>query len=216
MVTTRTGSGPGENSDPDPELGAADSPAHSSLHEQVAALTQLVTSMMVRDDGRRGDPSPEIQTAQALTQMTQAATALTRVVRDTQTTADGVGDDLFDPLESPEESFEEIAVANPRFAPLFCLDNYRLNNRRRTVTAKQVSGLTKRAQEMRPRFTCSFDGRGTLELFPFLARLQSVANEAGLSEGMVLRVLPDYLLSQQSQPLEVLNWYPIPQPSNGC
>ena len=85
-------------------------------------------------------------------------------------------------------------VADPRFESLFDLESYRLVNRRRQVSATQIAGLTKRAQELHHRISKLFDGRGALGVNPFLIRLKEVANEAGLSEGMVLRLLPDLLL----------------------
>jgi hypothetical protein len=42
--------------------------------------------------------------------------------------------------------------------------------------------------------TKSFTGRDGLDIIPFLTRLRAVSDEAGLSEGVVLRLLPDLLL----------------------
>ena len=41
--------------------------------------------------------------------------------------------------------------------------------------------------------TKSFTGRDGLEIIPFLTRLREVSDEAGLSEGVLLRLLPDLL-----------------------
>jgi hypothetical protein len=172
MVTTRAGEA--DPRDVSPDLGIQSTPGSSTdLQGQVAALTQLVTNLVLREEQRRAEPNPTAQTANALTQMTAAVSALARVAQQPRA-PDSASDDLFLPLEPPEDPIIGIVVADPRFATLFDLESYRLTNRRRQVSAIQIAGLTKRAQELRPRISKLFDGRGALEIIPFLIRLKEV------------------------------------------
>jgi hypothetical protein len=164
MVTTRTGAA--DPSDGSPDLGVQNLPSPTTdLQGQVAALTQLVTSLVLREEQRRAGPDPTAQTANALTQMTAAVSALARVAQHSRD-PDPAPDDLFMPVEPPEDPVLGIVVADPRFSSLFDLESYRLNNRRRQVSARQIAGLTKRAQELRTRISKLFDGRGALEIIP--------------------------------------------------
>jgi hypothetical protein len=97
-------------------------------------------------------------------------------------------------MDYQEVPVPEITAAYPRFQPLFDLESNRLTNRRATVTARCISRLTKRAGEIRPRITTLFSGRDSLYIIPFLSRLREVSNEAGLSQGMLLRILPDLMI----------------------
>jgi hypothetical protein len=117
MVTTRTGAA--DPSDGSPDLGIQSTPDPTTdLQGQVAALTQLVTSLVLRDEQRRAVPDPTAQTANALTQMTAAVSALARVAQQPRAT-DSASDDMFLPLEPPEDPVIGIVVADPRFASLF-------------------------------------------------------------------------------------------------
>jgi hypothetical protein len=95
---------------------------------------------------------------------------------------------------APEEAVPDILAADPRFQPLFRSEAYRLTNQRSRVTTREVARLTRRANEVRPRIITLFAGSTVLEVTPFLLRLRKVADEAGISEGMVLRLLPDLMV----------------------
>jgi hypothetical protein len=170
-------------------------PPNADLAQRVEQMTSMVERMLDRDVTRSRQEDQVVQTATALTQMTEAATRLTRVAaRHGPDGADqGDEDDDGEELDDPELPVAAIFAADPRFQALFNLDTYRLTNRRSKVTARGVSQLTKRAGELRPRITKSFPGRDGLEIIPFLTRLREVSDEAGLSEGVLLRFLPDLL-----------------------
>jgi hypothetical protein len=170
-------------------------PPNADLAQRVEQLTSLVERMLDRDVTRSRQEDQVVQTATALTQMTEAVTRLTRVAarREPDRPDQGDEDDDEEELDDPELPVAAIVAADPRFQALFNLDTYRLTNRRSKVTARGVSQLTKRAGELRPRMTKSFTGRDGLEIIPFLTRLREVSEEAGLSEGVLLRLLPDLL-----------------------
>ena len=192
MVTTRTGAVDPSEGSPEP-CGPSTPDPTTNLQGQVAALTRLLTNLVLRDEQRRAETDPTTHTANALTQMTAAVTALAQMAQQPRA-MDHTPEDLGLPLETPEDPVLGIVVADPRFESLFDLESYRLVNLRRQVSAAQIAGLTKRAQDLLPRISKLFDGRGAFEIIPFLIRLKEVENEAGLSEGMVLRLLPDMLL----------------------
>jgi hypothetical protein len=107
-----------------------------------------VERMLDRDVIRSRHEDQVVQTASALTQMTEAVTRLTRVT--TRRGPDGgVTDDDDDENErdDPEVPVAVIVAADPRFQSLFNLENYRLMNRLPKVTARGVSRLKKRAGE---------------------------------------------------------------------
>ena len=170
-------------------------PPNVDLAQRVEQLTSLVERMLDRDVTRSRQEDQVVQTATALTQMTEAVTRLTRVAarREPDGADQGDEDDDAKDLDELELPVAAIVAADPRFQALFNLDTYRLINRRSKVTARGVSRLTRRAGELRPRMTKSFTGRDGLEIIPFLTRLREVSDEAGLSEGVLLRLLPDLL-----------------------
>jgi hypothetical protein len=151
-------------------------PPNADLAQRVEQLTSLVERMLDRDVTRSRHEDQVVQTASALTQMTEAVTRLTRVT--TRRGPDGGvtddDDDEENEREDPEVPVAVIVAVDPRFQSLFNLENYRLMNRRPKVTARGVSRLTKRAGDLRPRMTKSFTGREGLYIIPFLTRLREV------------------------------------------
>jgi hypothetical protein len=163
MVTTRNGP-PGSSGAP-PDQSGDNTPV--PLQDQVAALTQMVSELLARDQAQSSQPDSAAQTAMAMTQMTEAVSALARAAQSPSRQDYEPVEDLFLPVEPPETPVDEIVVANTRFASLLKIESYRLANRRRSVTTRKVTVLTKRAREIRPRISKLFDGRDTLELTPF-------------------------------------------------
>ena len=201
MVITRAN--PSTDTDPgsDAQGNAGDHLAdiHAPIPDltlRMEQLTNLVERLIARDADRSRQEDQVVQTATALTQMTEAVTHLAKVTYERGTNGAGLedDDDTADGTDDPETPVAEIIAADPRFQPLFKLETYRLTNRKTRVTSRGVSRLTKRAGEIRPRMTKSFSGRDILEIIPFLSRLREVSDEAGLSEGMLLRIIPDLLV----------------------
>jgi hypothetical protein len=128
-------------------------PPNANLVQRMEQLTSLVERMLDRDVTRSRQEDQVVQTATALTQMTEAVTRLTRVAARREPDGSGIGnrDDNREELDDPEIPVAAIFAADPRFQALFNLDTYRLINRRSKVTARRVSKLTKRAGELRPR-----------------------------------------------------------------
>ena len=181
MVITRAN--PSTDTDPgsDAQGNAGDHLAdiHAPIPDltlRMEQLTNLVERLIARDADRSRQEDQVVQTATALTQMTEAVTHLAKVTYERGTNGAGLedDDDTADGTDDPETPVAEIIAADPRFQPLFKLETYRLTNRKTRVTSRGVSRLTKRAGEIRPRMTKSFSGRDILEIIPFLSRLREV------------------------------------------
>jgi hypothetical protein len=201
MVITRANPTPDIITDSDTQGNAGDTTVSGpappvDLSQRVEQLSSLVEQLLAREVNRNRQDDQVTQTATALTQMTEAVAHLAQVATTRGQTADYEGDedDGANDMDYQEGPVPEITAADPRFQPLFDLESYRLTNRRAVVTARGISRLTKRAGEIRPRITTLFSGRDSLYIIPFLSRLREVSNEAGLSEGMLLRILPDLMI----------------------
>jgi hypothetical protein len=104
---------------------------------------------------------------------------------------------LPDSDHGPEPELPEVAeieVADPRFVSLLAVYTYSLHVRTARVAPKEISKLSKRATELRPRLGKAFSGREAMDVLPFLSRVQEIAKEGGVSEGMLLRLFPDMLI----------------------
>jgi hypothetical protein len=102
-------------------------------------------------------------------------------------------DDEFNAFADPEDVVPEMRVADPRFASLLSVSTYLLSRRSPVVLPRQVAKLSKIAAELRPRLGKYFYGTSLLAVLPFLQRVREISEEAGLTEGIVLRILPDLL-----------------------
>jgi hypothetical protein len=160
----------------------------AEMQETINALaTQHAVHNSALDPSRSSDVS--IRTMEA---MTNALAALsTRATRSNGAGSDE--DDEFNASADPKDVVPEMRVADPRFASLLLVSTYLLSRRSPVVLPRQVAKLSKRAAELRPRLGNYFDGTSPLAVLPFLQRVREIAEEAGLTEGIVLRILPDLL-----------------------
>jgi hypothetical protein len=98
-------------------------PPNVDLAQRVEQLTILVERMMDRNISRARQEDQVVQTASALTQMTEAVTRLTRVT--TRRGPEGGviydDDDKENERDDPEVPVTVIVAADPRFQSLFNL-----------------------------------------------------------------------------------------------
>jgi hypothetical protein len=161
----------------------------AELQDAVAALTSRTPS----HEPALGEANSGDLNNRALESMSQAIAALS--TRSIRSRADEFGSED----DNPNGVFEvgadvpEMRVADPQFASLLSVNTYLLTRRSPRVLPRDVSRLTKRAAELRPRLGSPFDGSLPLSVLPFLQRVKEIAEEAGLTEGIVLRIFPDLL-----------------------
>jgi hypothetical protein len=167
---------------------------YEDLTSQMRALGAAVALLVDRERERVPERPTETpaETTRALELMAQAMSHLSTRVRDGRDAGSGSDGEV---LATEERGAEvpEIRVADPRFHSLLSVHSYLLTRRSPHVLPRQVARLSKRAVELRPRLGTSFGGRSPLAVLPFLQRVREIAEEAGLSEGVVLRLFPDLL-----------------------
>jgi hypothetical protein len=168
---------------------AARVPAPSPLEEltaQVKELSETVAALSSRDSERASHESSSVVEllAKSLSQVAERRSPRAGSESD---------DDVIEPADDCDNLVSDIRVADPRFRSLLSVATYRLARRRHRVLAREVSRLAKKAAELRPRVTKLFSGIVPLDVLPFLVRVREIAEEAGLTEGVLLRLLPDLL-----------------------
>jgi hypothetical protein len=167
--------------------------AVEELSSQIRALTNTEESLEERDASRQDAPDA----TRAVEMMTAALSAMSiQVNRSRGVESDS--EETAGPVEVPielEEVVDDLKVADVRFTPLLSIKTYLLSRTTVQVPPRAVSRLSKRSAELRPRLGKPFGGTTPLEVLPFLTRVQEIAEEAGLTEVVQLRLLP-YLLTE--------------------
>jgi hypothetical protein len=163
------------------------------LTMQMQSLGAAVAMLVDRERERTPERSePPVESTRALELMAQAMSHLsTRLPHGRDAGSGSEGDDGQDGARGAD--VPEIRVADPRFQCLLSVRSYLLTRRNPKVFPRQVARLSKRAVELRPRLGTPFEGKSPLAVLPFLQRVCEIAEEAGLSEGVVLRLFPDLL-----------------------
>jgi hypothetical protein len=88
----------------------------------------------------------------------------------------------------------EIHVRNKRFAPVLCVEAYRLTDRHAVLRARTSGTLTSIANQLRPRMDDAFfSGDPPLSVLLFLSQLTMVADQSGLSEAELLWIVEDFM-----------------------
>jgi hypothetical protein len=161
----------------------------ADLASQVRALTSTVTALVDRERSRE----ESAESSRAVEIMAQAMARMTSQLthgRGTDSESEGEGPD---PGNAEELSIPDVRVADPRFKVLLSIEPYRLSRRGTQVLPRDVAKLSKKAAELRPRVGRYFGGSPPLAVLPFLQRVREIAEEAGITEGLLLRLLPDLL-----------------------
>jgi hypothetical protein len=162
----------------------------ADLASQVRALISTVTALVDRERSREepADSSRAVEImAQAMARMTSQLTGS----RGADSESDGEGPD---PGSAEELSVPDFRVADPRFKTLLSIEHYRLSRRSTQVRPRDVAKVSKKAAELLPRLGRYFGGSPPLAVLPFLQRSRTIADEAGITEGILLRILPELLV----------------------
>jgi hypothetical protein len=93
-----------------------------------------------------------------------------------------------------EPQAPEIPVRNKRFAPVLCVEAYRLTDLHAVLWARTSGTLTSIANQLRPRMDDAlFSGDPPLSVLLFLSQLTMVADQSGLSEAELLWIVEDFM-----------------------
>jgi hypothetical protein len=160
------------------------------LASQVRALTSTVTSLFDRERSRE-KPADSSRAVEIMAQAMARMTTQLRGSRGADSESDGEGPD---PGSAEELSVPDFRVADPRFKTLLSVEHYRLSRRSTQVRPRDVAKVSKKAAELLPRLGRYFGGSPPLAVLPFLQRSRKIADEAGITEGILLRILPELLV----------------------
>jgi hypothetical protein len=93
-----------------------------------------------------------------------------------------------------EPQAPEIPVRNKRFAPVLCVELYRLTDLHAVLRARTSGTLTSIANQLRPRMDDAlFSGDPALSVLLFLSQLTMVADQSSLSEAELLWIVEDFV-----------------------